>query len=31
MSNKTVRIIAIVLAGLIALGSFLGAITALLG
>ncbi len=31
MSSKTVRIIALVLAGLIALGSLFGAITALLG
>ncbi len=31
MSSKTTRIIALVLAGIIALGSLVGAITALLG
>lgn len=31
MSNKTVRIIALALAGLMALGSVIGAVSALLG
>lgn len=31
MSNKTVRIIALALAGLMALGSIVGAVSALLG
>lgn len=31
MSNKTVRIIALALAGLMALGSIIGAVSALLG
>lgn len=31
MSNKTVRIIALALAGLMALGSVVGAVSALLG